>query len=217
MTGCGPDAPRTPTQPSPKENTLSVQSVSAFIESGDYQVYLVRLRVRETAGSPIAISEVVLQFLGEGLSATRRFPNIPKGNIAAGASVELDDLVVSDELHELDKAKTVVATVTYRIAAGETWAAVGTGTVPDCGRSFLVWGPPSIAVGQTIELSGGLEFVCSPMWYPLSRTSIQWRSLNPAIATVDAAGRVTGVARGNATIQGTYGRVVSSYRFTVGG
>lgn len=214
LSGCS-NGPKSPTEPGVPGNSLTVEQASVFINAGDFRIYSVRLRVRETAGSPITIAQVALQFLGESVAATRTFSTIAKGQIAANSSVELDDLIVMDEPHQLDAAKTISATVTYRNQSGETWTATAHTAVPNCANTFDVWGPALIGVGQSAQLSAGLE-TCPPMFYPLSGSQVQWRSLTPDLASVDDRGRVTALGRGLASIEGTYGHMRSTHTVTVG-
>jgi hypothetical protein len=213
LTGCA-DAPRTPIQPDPAVNSLAVESVSAFIVSADYRVYSVRIRLRETSGSPATISRIALQFLGDGLDVTRTVTNIPKNSVPANASIELDDLEVTDQPHQLDSAKSITATVVYSTRAGETGAASGGGSLPTCTFRFDIGGPALIAVGESTRMSGRFD-ACPAMSYPLDGSQIQWRSLEPTIASVSSVGVVTGLATGLATIQGEYRGVVSSHRVTI--
>lgn len=213
LTGCA-DAPRTPIQPDPAVNSLAVESVSAFIVSADYRVYSVRIRLRETSGRPLTISRIDLQFLGDGLDVTRTFSNIPKHSVSINASVELDDLEVADQPHQLDSAKSIIATVVYKTPAGETGAAIGGASVPTCTFRFDIGGPALIAVGDSTRMSGRFD-TCPAMSYPLDGSQIRWRSLDPTIASVNSVGVVTGLANGLATIQGEYRGVVSSHKVTI--
>jgi hypothetical protein len=214
LPGCA-GASRTPTQPDPAVKSLGVESVSSFIWSGDYRVHYVRIRLRETSGNGVTISRIDLQFLGDGVDVTRTFSNIPKSNIGANATIELDDLKVVDEPHQLDSAKTMIATVIYRTLVGETGAAVGGGAVPTCTIRFRIGGPTFIAVGDSRRMSGAWD-ACPTNTYPLDGSQIRWRSLDPTVATVDAVGVVTGLVNGLATIQGAYADVVKSHKVTIG-
>lgn len=213
LTGCSNEG-RSPTEPDPAVTNLAIQEVSAFINSADYRVYYVRIRVRETSGSPATISRITLQFLGDGVDATRSFSNIPKNSIAANATIELDDLEVFDQPHQLDSAKRIVATVVYN-TRGEIGAATREGSVPTCANRFTLAGPALIAIGESARLFGRFN-TCPTMSYPLDGSQIQWRSLDPALASVNSVGLVTGLAQGLATIQGGYGDVVASHKMTIG-
>src|SRR5688572_24821491 len=157
VTGCGPDAPGSPTEPRPDPTleNLAVQSISTFITVGDYRIYSVRVRVIETSAVPSTISSISLQFLGGGVPPTRTFENIAKNAIAPRASVELDDLQVVDDRHELDSATTILATVTYA-ASGRTGTVVAGTAIPNCANYFDVWGPYLIAVAEVVQMSAGL-------------------------------------------------------------
>ena len=207
--------PQSPIAPAPTSNSLTIESLSTHVTSGDYRIYAVRIRVRETAGGPVRLSEVAIHFVGAGIAASRTFSNIPNHAIAAHTSVELDDFTVTDEAHQFDSATEIVATVTYRDEAGKTWAAAKSAVVPNCANHFDIWGPSLLAVGKSIQLFAGLETGCSPMFYPLNPSSMQWRSLTPEIADVNTSGLVTGRAHGLASIQGTYGHGVSTHTLRV--
>lgn len=217
LSGCS-DVPRSPTAPIPDPtlNNLIIQSVSTFITVGDYRLYSVRIRVREASATPVTISRIVLQFRGDGIAVSRTFSNIAENAIGPSASVELDDLHVADESHEFDSARTILVTVTYA-AAGQMGAAVVETPVPNCATFFEVWGASNlIAVKESMQMYGGIETGCSPTYYPVDASSIEWRTLNPTVASINRSGVITGLANGLATIQGTYGRTVSSHKVRVG-
>jgi hypothetical protein len=50
---------------------------------------------------------------------------------------------------------------------------------------------------------------------PMAGRSISWRSVDPAVATVDEYGQVTGVALGRTTIQATYNSLTTSFAVKV--
>ena len=64
----------------------------------------------------------------------------------------------------------------------------------------------TVAVGSTIQLTG---VVLNDQGDTLEVTPV-WSTLNPAVATVDSTGLVTGVSAGSATVVGTYGGVGAS-------
>lgn len=205
---------KSPTEP----NTvlgLTVESVSTYITAGDYRNYFVRIRVRDTAGTPSWISRIALEFTGDNVAASRTFTNIPTGAIPANQSVELDDLVVQDERHELDRVMTIVATVTYATSTGRTATAAGAAAIPACMNRFRVTGPEAMNVGQSGQMSGSLTFGCQPNFLPLSPSQIEWQSLSPDIAGVDRAGIVAARASGAATIRGIYGVPVATHTVRV--
>lgn len=75
--------------------------------------------------------------------------------------------------------------------------------------------PPGFAnvlVGGTTQLTGA---VVDPLGNPLGGGSFTWASRSPGIATVDAAGLVTGVAEGTAVVVATSGSFVDSIKVTV--
>jgi hypothetical protein len=75
--------------------------------------------------------------------------------------------------------------------------------------------PRTLDVGQTVRLSAFLEH-CRPMFLPLDPAMVAWHSLDPAVATVNADS-ITGVARGPAVVQGTYGNMTQQALVIVGG
>lgn len=214
LAGCS-GAPRTPTQPGPMVKTVSVESVSETIWSADYWVHYVRIRLRETSGSPVTISRVDLQFIGDGVDATRTFTNVSGYTTLGNGAIELRELKIVDQPHQLDSATSVIATVIYTTRPGETGAATGRGVVPTCTFRFNVGGPVLVPVGESRQVSGGWS-ACPSNYYPLDGSQIRWRSLDPAVASVNESGLVTGLTDGVATIQGTYRDVVRSHKFTIG-
>jgi Bacterial Ig-like domain (group 2) len=83
-------------------------------------------------------------------------------------------------------------------------------------RGFLLMQPiaPSVGVGGTIQLTGQLVDLegLTTEW-----PRVAWSSSNPAVATVDSLGMVTGVAPGSATITAVLPRDTGSVRVVVYG
>lgn len=73
--------------------------------------------------------------------------------------------------------------------------------------------PASVASGLTLQLSATGVFT-DESTTDLTATST-WTSSNPAVATVDAAGRVTGVTEGTTNIAATVGAISGSVALTV--
>lgn len=61
---------------------------------------------------------------------------------------------------------------------------------------------PSLPVGQSVALTATAKNAASEVVL-IAGENLRWRSLNTAVATVDAAGKVTAVAQGNANIEVT--------------
>ena len=87
LLGCS-DSPRTPTVPDRSLNSLRLESVSTSITAGDYRTFSVRVRVNETSGTSVVISDATLQFAGDGSSVTQTFSHIPRNTIGPGATVD---------------------------------------------------------------------------------------------------------------------------------
>lgn len=88
-------------------------------------------------------------------------------------------------------------------------AACGAGTACETmyGRDVtaVITGPTTVAVGATVLLSVRLEYSDGSFvdLGPSHIGTVVWQSSNTAVATIDAAGVVTGVARGSVTITAT--------------
>jgi len=75
--------------------------------------------------------------------------------------------------------------------------------------------PRTLDIGQTVRLSAFLEH-CRPMYLALDPAVVPWQSLDPAVASVNAD-TLTGVARGPAVVQATYGNMTQQALVIVGG
>jgi hypothetical protein len=73
--------------------------------------------------------------------------------------------------------------------------------------------PPALERGETRRLSAFLEH-CRPMYLPLDPGTVSWQSLDPGVASI-SGDVLTGVARGAAVIQGTYGNMTQQALVTV--
>jgi probable HAF family extracellular repeat protein len=133
-------------------------------------------------------------FGGSGVVLTLRYdptllpPSIPEGDLklytaqTGGPWV----LVANSSVNALDN--TVTGTITH-FSQGVVGAPVETIVVsPD---------PASTVPGQTVQLTAELKDKQDRV---LTNREVTWSSSNPAVATVDASGLVTGVTPGGATI-----------------
>ncbi|HUF49396.1 MAG TPA: Ig-like domain-containing protein, partial [Longimicrobiales bacterium] len=80
------------------------------------------------------------------------------------------------------------------------------------GDAHVLWSPgvatgalvlpdaATVSIGSTLQLEATLA---DPIGVPVAGDSFTWSSSNPAVATVDAAGLVTGIAEGSVTIAAT--------------
>lgn len=71
---------------------------------------------------------------------------------------------------------------------------------------------------QALVIGGILKLKATPRTQdgkPRMETTVEWNSQNPSVATVDAAGVVVGIARGNATIQAKVGTASGTLTLTV--
>jgi hypothetical protein len=102
-----------------------------------------------------------------------------------------------------------------RIALRENLAAHAQALETQCRDAVVVTSPPAtVAVGATATLSAEVR---SATGVTLAGRSVAWASIDPAVARVDAAGVVTGVSAGTATIRATSGSVHADVTLTISG
>lgn len=81
---------------------------------------------------------------------------------------------------------------------------------------YVQLSPTSAAItqGQTVQLRAA---VMSPLGFELANRQVTWKSSNPAVAGVSAAGLVTAVAPGSATITAKSGAALGTVTINVSG
>ncbi|MGC4045954.1 MAG: Ig-like domain-containing protein [Armatimonas sp.] len=126
-----------------------------------------------------------------GGSAQASFENLPVGQFQivatahpqAGAAGTAQASAISDVAVEANQTTAIKMTLASTIVRGSISPASTT-----------------LNVGQTVTLTGAFENTQHQAVF-VSTATLQWRSQTPAVATVDAAGQVTAVSEGTATIE----------------
>lgn len=84
-------------------------------------------------------------------------------------------------------------------------------TLVEAVRVRCAWTPCAVRQGQTVRLRG----TALSRGVPMAGARLQWQSTNPAVATVDEDGVVTGVTPGPASVQLRAGDMTTSLRVVV--
>ena len=168
-----------------------------------------------TVGQPIATMEIAPAAptvgLGAHLRLQARMRDQFQNELHLGVAWASSDptVVTIDSAGTLNGVKLGTATIT---ASAEDKSATVTVTVTTAAAGFVVEPTTaSVMVGRTLQPT---FTVIDASGATVARVP-QWTSANPAIATVDANGLITGVAVGTTTVTGTVDNLSANIEVTV--
>ncbi|MFN2317000.1 MAG: Ig-like domain-containing protein [Gemmatimonadales bacterium] len=177
LAGCGDDVTIVEPPPPPPPPAPTVKSISVAPNPGSVPI-----------GGTITMSAAVVADAGVATTVTWSSSDASKATVNAASGVVTGVSAGSVAITATSTVNPAVqGNATVNVTAAPTATVTGVTVTP---------GTAGLVVGQTVQLSASVQGTNNP------DQAVTWSSLSPGIASVSAAGLVTGVANGTAVIRG---------------